>query len=80
MVAGGVYIVVRDNDLAGALNQANRQQLVPGRDIGIIAYNDTLLKAILAGGITTLSTDFTQMVKTIANLIEQRAIHPIENP
>ena len=80
MVAGEVYIVVRDNDLADALKQADRQQLVAGRDIGIISYNDTPLKEILAGGITTLSTDFSQMGKTMATLIEQRAIQTLENP
>lgn len=80
MVAGEVYIVVRDNDLAGALKQVDRQNLVLGQDIGIISYNDTPLKEILAGGITTLSTDFTQMGKTMASLIEQRSIHAVENP
>lgn len=80
MVAGDFCIVVRDNNLTVAFNQADRQQLVPGRDIGIIAYHNTPFKAILAGGITTLSTDFTQMGKTMANLIEQQAIHTIEHP
>ncbi|WP_332913348.1 substrate-binding domain-containing protein [Algoriphagus boritolerans] len=40
-----------------------------GRDIGVISYNDTPLKEILADGITTISTDFHQMGKTIAEQI-----------
>ena len=35
---------------------------------------------ILAGGITTLSTDFRQMGLTLAQLIFQKGIRNIENP
>ncbi len=77
---GDVYIVVKDEDLAALIKQATRQQLIPGTDFGIISYNDTPLKEVLAGGITTLSTDFKLMGKTMAALIEQRVIHTIENP
>jgi DNA-binding LacI/PurR family transcriptional regulator len=54
--------------------------MVLGQDIGIISYNDTPLEEILAGGITTLSADFTQMGKTTAALIKQQAIDTVENP
>jgi len=56
------------------LKQAERQQMTPGREFGIISYNDTPLKEILAGGITTLSTDFRQMGLTLAQLISQKGM------
>ena len=73
-------ILVSDRDLVTLLKQAERQQMMPGREFGIISYNDTPLKEILAGGITTLSTDFRQMGLTLAQLISQKGIRNIENP
>jgi DNA-binding transcriptional regulator YhcF (GntR family) len=74
-----LFIVVKDEDLADLIKQAAIQQLVPGKDFGIISYNDTPLKEVLAGGITTLSTDFKLMGKTMAKLIETKAICTVEN-
>ncbi|WP_221391934.1 GntR family transcriptional regulator [Dyadobacter sp. NIV53] len=77
---GELFIVVKDEDLAGLIKQAAIQKLSPGTDFGIISYNDTPLKEVLAGGITTLSTDFRLMGKTMAELIGTKAICTIENP
>jgi len=77
---GEVFIVVNDRDLVYVLKQSEKQGLILGVDFGIISYNDTLFKEILAGGITTLSTDFTLMGKTMASLIKKRKIETIENP
>lgn len=77
---GDLFIVVKDEDLAGLIRQATVQQLTPGTHFGIISYNDTPLKEVLAGGITTLSTDFRLMGKTMAQLIDTRAICTVENP
>ncbi|MEO5045446.1 transcriptional regulator, partial [Bacteroides thetaiotaomicron] len=38
------------------------------------------LKEVLAGGITTLSTDFKLMGRTMASLINKKTIETIENP
>ena len=75
-----VFMVVNDRDLVDLLKQAARQSFVPGIDFGIISYNDTPLKEILAGGITTLSTDFKLMGKTMASLINKKTVETIENP
>lgn len=77
---GDLFIVVKDQDLADLLKQAAAQGLHPGTEFGIISYNDTPLKEILAGGITTLSTDFKLMGETMARLIDTRQICSIENP
>lgn len=77
---GEVYIVVNDRDLVYLLKQSEQQGLQPGKDVGIISYNDTPLKEMLVGGITTLSTDFNLMGKTMASLINTKSIETIENP
>jgi len=80
ILKGEVYIVVNDRDLVYLLKQSEKQGLLPGKDVGIISYNDTPLKEMLVGGITTLSTDFNLMGKTIASLINTKSIETIENP
>ncbi|WP_285056169.1 GntR family transcriptional regulator [Pedobacter ginsengisoli] len=77
---GDLFIVVKDRDLVDLLKQAALQQLTTGTDFGIISYNDTPLKELLAGGITTLSTDFKLMGKTMADLIKTKSISIVENP
>ena len=76
---GEVFIVANDRDLVYLLKQSDKQGLLPGNNFGIISYNDTLLKEILAGGITTLSTDFNLMGKTMAALLNKKKIETIEN-
>lgn len=75
-----LFIVVKDRDLVDLLRQADVQNLTAGSDFGIVSYNDTPLKELLAGGITTLSTDFKLMGKTMAKLIKTKAVTTVENP
>jgi DNA-binding LacI/PurR family transcriptional regulator len=77
---GDVFMVVNDRDLVNLLKYAKYQKLTPGTDFGIISYNDTPLKEILSGGITTLSTDFKLMGKTIAQLLNKPTLETVENP
>lgn len=77
---GDVFIVVNDRDLVELIKKAERQGVKLGVDFGIISYNDTPLKEVLLGGITTLSTDFKQMGKTMATLINTDSIETIDNP
>jgi DNA-binding LacI/PurR family transcriptional regulator len=48
-------------------------------DIGIISYNDTPLKKVVANGITTISTDFVAMGKTLAQLVMSKKRTQLEN-
>jgi DNA-binding LacI/PurR family transcriptional regulator len=50
-----------------------------GSDYGIISYNDTPLKKIVANGITTISTDFTAMGSILAEMILTNKKNQIEN-
>lgn len=78
---GDSFIVLAETDLVNIIKKSREQCLKLGKDVGIISYNDTPLKEILAEGITTISTDFNHMGTSIANQIlgEEDKI-PIKNP
>ncbi|UCS93371.1 GntR family transcriptional regulator [Echinicola marina] len=77
---GDLYVLVDDRDMVKLIKQSELQKIKLGSEFGIISYNDTPLKEILRGGITTLSTDFRKMGDTMARLIYQNGIETIENP
>lgn len=77
---GDVYIVPNDRHLVYIVKQINEKNLILGKDVGIISYNDTPLKEIAAGGITTISTNFNMMGESLAKLIETNKTQQIENP
>jgi len=75
-----LFLVVSDNDLIDLLKTCLINEWEPGKDIGIISYDETPLKEILAGGISVISTDFNKMGKTAAEMIKERIFRKIENP
>jgi DNA-binding transcriptional regulator YhcF (GntR family) len=77
---GDVYIIPEDKSLLNVIKKMKSQGLVLKSDIGIISYNDTLLKEIVEGGITTISTDFNIMGKCLAEMILNKEQLNIENP
>lgn len=77
---GVVYIIPDDKNLIHIIKKAKEQSLQLKKDFGIISYNDTLLKEIVEGGITTISTDFKKMGENLASIISQKAFLQIENP
>lgn len=78
--AGEVYLVLDDSSLIVLVKKLKDLQLKVGKDVGIISYNDTLLKEIVEGGITTISTDFKQMGKRLAQMVINQEHLKIENP
>jgi DNA-binding transcriptional regulator YhcF (GntR family) len=66
---GDLYLLVSDRTLSMILDQATEKGLEPGRDFGIISYNETPMKRFVKEGITVLSTDFTQMGKRAAEFV-----------
>lgn len=77
---GEAYLILDDRDLIVLIKKIKELNLVIGKDIGIVSYNDTLLKEIVEGGITTISTDFKQMGKRLAEMIAKNERLNIENP
>lgn len=75
-----LYIIPNDKDLLRVIKKIKSENLILGQDIGIISYNDTILKEILEGGITTISTDFNYMGERLAQMIINDENIKIENP
>lgn len=77
---GELYIVPNDLDLVTLVKESKRKGLTLGRDLGIISYNDTPLKQVVADGVTTISTDFDAMGKTLARMVLNKKNEHNENP
>ncbi|CDF78661.1 transcriptional regulator of fucose utilization, GntR family [Formosa agariphila KMM 3901] len=76
---GEVYVLPDDKNLLRVIKGMKQEQLTLSKDVGIISYNDTLLKEIVEGGITTISTDFKQMGERLAQMILHNEQLQIEN-
>jgi DNA-binding transcriptional regulator YhcF (GntR family) len=76
---GEVYIIPNDRHLVNVIEQARRQKLKIGKEVGIISYNDTPLKKVVENGITTISTDFKAMGNMLAQMILQQNHEQVEN-
>ncbi|MFI8378890.1 GntR family transcriptional regulator [Leeuwenhoekiella sp. NPDC079379] len=72
-----VYITIEEMDLVNLLRQVRARNLVLGKDIGVISYNETPLKELL--GITVVSTDFKAMGETAAYMILKNKKEKVKN-
>ncbi|WP_411767299.1 GntR family transcriptional regulator [Winogradskyella sp. A3E31] len=77
---GDVYFVLDDRSLIELIKKIQIKELIIGKDVGIIAYNDSLLKEIVVGGITTISTNFKLMGEQMAKIIMNEEHAQVENP
>lgn len=76
---GELYITPEDKSLLKIIKRMRHQEFALARDIGVISYNDTLLKEIVEDGITTISTDFKEMGRRLAEMILSKDQQQIEN-
>jgi len=77
---GDAYVVIEEPDLVTLIKICKENHLIPGKDIGILSYNDTPLKEILLEGITVISTDHFLMGVTAAKLILENRHDVVKNP
>jgi len=77
---GDAFVVVDDRDLEFLVRYTMEKKLVLGLQLGIISYNETPLKGIIASGITTISTDFSQMGKSMAEMVLSGKKDKTDNP
>jgi DNA-binding LacI/PurR family transcriptional regulator len=75
-----LFIVFPDSDLIYLIKEARRREWKIGREIGIIAYDDSPMKEVLEDGITVISTDFVAMGQTAAELILSGRKEKLDNP
>jgi len=74
-----IIICLNDRDLVKFVKHARSQNLQMGLDFGIVSYNETDLKQIIGNGITTISTDFELMGKSVINMIVHKERKRIYN-
>lgn len=75
---GDLFIVIEESDLVLLIKQIRKSNLILGKDIGVISYNETPLKDLL--GITVISTDFKKMGRAAAKMILKNTTGKIKNP
>ncbi len=75
-----VYLVIDDDDLVKLVEYAIAKKWKIGKDIGIISYNETPLKKVIAGGISVISTDFKKMGSSIVRLVKNNKKECVANP
>jgi len=78
--AGDAFVVVDDRDLEYIVRYSIDKKMILGADLGIVSYNEAPLKGIVASGITTITTDFSQMGKSMAQMILEGKKDKIDNP
>ncbi|AKD05393.1 GntR family transcriptional regulator [Pontibacter korlensis] len=74
------YVVLEESDLTELIKRSRAQGLVLGQDFGIVSYNDTPLKEVLADGITVISTEHEKMGETAAYMMKHKMREKIRNP
>lgn len=72
-------MAISDRDLAGVIKAMWEKKFEIGRDMGLLSFDDTPLKEVLLGGVTTITTDFEWMGEQAASLIKRRKIKQIHN-
>lgn len=70
---GVAYISVSDRMLGRFLEQCRDKGLEPGRDTGILSYNETPMKKFIYKGITVITTDFQLMGSKAAEFVSTDA-------
>lgn len=76
---GDLFLVLEDKHLILVIKKMKEKGLEIAKDYGIISYNETMLKEVIEGGITTISTDFKLMGKQISEMILQNKKRQIAN-
>ena len=80
MQKGDAFIIIDDNDLVELIKYAKAGSWVPGQDIGFLSYNETNLKSVVGNGVSTISSDYTSMGKSMAEMLLTNERRVVENP
>jgi len=69
LIRGHLYFTVGDGDLWKLLKDVKKEGLVVGEDVGVLSNDNSPVKEIICGGITTFSTDFELMGSRAAEFV-----------
>ena len=73
------YVVIEENDLVNLIKIIRIEKLKLTEDVGILSYNDTALKEVLAEGISVITTDFVKMGALAADMILNERSGSVKN-
>ena len=68
---GALYFCASDTFLWKVLSDCHKSGLEVGKEIGILSRDDHVVKEIVLGGITTISTDFNHMARIAAKCVKE---------
>lgn len=74
------YVIITDDDLYQFIKFCKQKNWSLRRDVGLVAYNDNPVKEILEDGITTISTNHTEIGRIAAEMILKKDFQRIKSP
>lgn len=74
---GDAFVVIEESDLVVLMKKLEKGSLTPGKEVGVVSYNDSPLKDLL--GITVITTDFQAMGETAAYMILKKKKEVVKN-
>ncbi|MEM9525080.1 MAG: winged helix-turn-helix domain-containing protein [Bacteroidota bacterium] len=77
---GVLYLTVGDTDLWTLLEDCIDRDYVLGEDLGILSHNESRIKKIVHGGVSTWSTDFGRMAERAARFVLEREPEEVTIP
>ncbi|MEJ7740792.1 MAG: transcriptional regulator [Chitinophagaceae bacterium] len=77
---GEVYISLMEDDLVVLIERIISLNLLAGKQVGVISYNEMPLQRVILDGITTISTDFAMMGSLAARMILENKKNRVELP
>ncbi len=77
---GVLYLTIGDNDLWSLLEDCIDRGYTLGEEVGVLSHNESRIKKIVHGGVSTWSTDFSQMAKLAAHFVLNRESAKITLP
>ncbi len=75
-----LYLTVGDNDLWTLLEDCIDQGWELGRELGVLSHNESRIKKIVHGGVSTWSTDFSRMAEEAARFVLERTPERVTIP
>lgn len=67
-----LYVTVGDSDLWTLVEDCIDQEWVMGKDLGVLSHNESRIKKMVYGGVSTWSTDFRAMAELSAKFVLER--------
>ncbi len=72
MKQGQIWFTIRDTDLVEVIKTSREKGFQPGKEVGVLSYNDSPMKQVVGGGISVISTDFELMGRLAASFVKNK--------